>query len=452
MSAIRDFVDFITQSGPNFAPSTSAGQSGSTDDEPLSDDPPPGDAPPPDDPPPSPKKSVRIDPPAARMEPGSFMEFRAVAIYEDGERDLTSKVLWRSDNEDVVTVDANGRARAKHASPKTISITAEFDDDPDHGVDVASAEITVTANQTSPSDLISVAIDPPAADMASGTSKQFRAIAHYDNREEDMTSKVTWNSANEDVVIVDALGIAIAKSPNAAPVSIEAVFFDGSFIASSEITVTTSAVGPTHQNPRNPVAPRKSARQPTLRMGDNSPDGWVEYLQELLGLEPTGNFDRTTKAAVLDYQANKRLMVDGIVGNQTWASLRHDNPEAPGVDGRAPGFVDHGQKARWYTVDQPFLYSPVGDIARITAVSVGDADLQGGGGTVAVTDLDGNTTTKRFTIGGPSKRTPNDQGDQYWVVLKDFSKTFNVSPEEVQQCKIELTFDAELGGDYWTNA
>src|SRR5262249_57462792 len=96
-------------------------------------------------------------------------------------------------------------------------------------------------------------------------------------------------------------------------------------------------------------------------------------------------------AAVKKYQADNNLMVDGIVGNQTWASLRHDNPQQPGVDGRAPGtFVDHGQKARWYTVDVPFFYVPGLDVGRLTAVSVGDADLEGGGGTVTVTTKEGN--------------------------------------------------------------
>src|SRR5205823_14358794 len=120
-----------------------------------------------------------------------------------------------------------------------------------------------------------------------------------------------------------------------------------------EITVT--AAGPQQKNPQNPVVPvdptvnsPKSARSPTLRKGDTSPDGWVEYLQELLGLPPTGTFDQATEVAVKKYQADNNLMADGIVGNQTWASLRHDNPEQPGTDGRAPGtFVDHGQKARW---------------------------------------------------------------------------------------------------------
>src|SRR4029453_2962488 len=89
--------------------------------------------------------------------------------------------------------------------------------------------------------------------------------------------------------------------------------------------------------PKAPTAPDKKseARQPTLRLGDQSVDGWVEYLQKLLNaiLDPSpnlklnGNFDQATYKAVVAYQKREGLVVDGVVGNQTWASLRFANPE-----------------------------------------------------------------------------------------------------------------------------
>src|SRR4051812_11676634 len=43
-------------------------------------------------------------------------------------------------------------------------------------------------------------------------------------------------------------------------------------------------------NARPAFSPPPQSRQPTLRKGDKSPDGWVEYLQELLKIKVTGQF------------------------------------------------------------------------------------------------------------------------------------------------------------------
>ncbi|MBA2282581.1 MAG: peptidoglycan-binding protein [Acidimicrobiia bacterium] len=90
---------------------------------------------------------------------------------------------------------------------------------------------------------------------------------------------------------------------------------------------------------------------PTLRYGDESADGWVEYLQELLsvfvneGIEKTGRFDDATLHAVKRAQAALGLdYMDGVVGDETWAGLRGEEHTDPGTDGReAHTFVDEGQ-------------------------------------------------------------------------------------------------------------
>ena len=67
--------------------------------------------------------------------------------------------------------------------------------------------------------------------------------------------------------------------------------------------------------------------EPTLHYGDQSADGWVEYAQELLlGVAPNikidGIFLDETIKAVYEFQQQNGLMVDGVVGNQTWSVLR----------------------------------------------------------------------------------------------------------------------------------
>lgn len=94
---------------------------------------------------------------------------------------------------------------------------------------------------------------------------------------------------------------------------------------------------------------------PTLRRDDTSADGWVEYLQQLLTVPalalghsqwpdtPTGVFDELTETVVRGYQEHCHLLVDGVVGDQTWAALRRDDPMAPATDGREPhSFTDQG--------------------------------------------------------------------------------------------------------------
>jgi hypothetical protein len=73
--------------------------------------------------------------------------------------------------------------------------------------------------------------------------------------------------------------------------------------------------------------PRSSgAGEPTLRQGARGPS--VQVLQQALkdhGFDPgpvDGQFGPHTRAAVVAYQQAEGLTVDGIVGPQTWGSLR----------------------------------------------------------------------------------------------------------------------------------
>jgi hypothetical protein len=110
------------------------------------------------------------------------------------------------------------------------------------------------------------------------------------------------------------------------------------------------------------------AEYPTLRNGDEAVDGWVEYMQELLGfmlathgsstdVEKTGRFTDATELAVKEYQGLAHLTVDGVVGDQTWASLRGEQAQGVGGDGRAHhSFVQQGPHATIYR-ERAFGYS-----------------------------------------------------------------------------------------------
>lgn len=70
------------------------------------------------------------------------------------------------------------------------------------------------------------------------------------------------------------------------------------------------------------------ATDPTLRQGDSG--AAVTELQQLLNAKGSnitvdGIFGNATRTAVVQFQQQNGIVVDGIVGTQTWQALRRDN-------------------------------------------------------------------------------------------------------------------------------
>ena len=214
---------------------------------------------------------------------------------------------------------------------------------------------------------------------------------------------------------------------------------------------------PTPPPPETPFVPPVESKQPTLRKGDSSADGWVEFAQKLLneavnaGLQVNGNFDGAMLAAVKKFQASQKppLLVDGVIGNQTWAALRHATPEKPSTDGRKPHeFVEKGVEARWVFEDTDNnRYFADTDFFRLLVESVGD------------TPLDPKTeATIRVTAPGAApklvkaKLLPRDAGSTHRVEVKNFRKIFPSNPKDapVTQYRVEAFLPQDLGGDNYT--
>jgi peptidoglycan hydrolase-like protein with peptidoglycan-binding domain len=123
-------------------------------------------------------------------------------------------------------------------------------------------------------------------------------------------------------------------------------------------------------------------QEPTLRHGDTGNEGWVEYLQGLLILEghdtvtKNGSFDDATLDAVRKYQLHNGLLADGVVGNQTWAALRHADPQMASSDGRERGtYVEDTREARWVYDEEMVLVDAAADELLFIAINVGSAPL-----------------------------------------------------------------------------
>jgi hypothetical protein len=87
----------------------------------------------------------------------------------------------------------------------------------------------------------------------------------------------------------------------------------------------------------------------------------------------------------------------------------------------------------------------------MAAVSVGDGDLKGAKATIRVTPPGTDPKTVQVALGDPEQRTPDNQGDFYYVRIPNFLKTFpskqpDAKPEDYF---IEAYFEQAQGGDFW---
>jgi len=115
--------------------------------------------------------------------------------------------------------------------------------------------------------------------------------------------------------------------------------------------------------------------EPTLRKGDKSTDGWVEFLQAKLAtwdsnLKIDGDFGDETFKAVVAFQRDNELQdQSGVVGDETWSVLRGDDERAePGTSEWDGADVDKGVKLRFWDYVH---YEDPGDRLHLSTFSVG---------------------------------------------------------------------------------
>lgn len=193
------------------------------------------------------------------------------------------------------------------------------------------------------------------------------------------------------------------------------------------------------------------ANEPTLRRGDQSADGWVEYLQKQLqllgggtldirdGWEPTGEFDEETEHYVRAFQTYNHIMSDGVVGDETWNMLHgmSDNLD-PHTDGRAPHtYVEQAPLLQW---ENDGHYDAGTDSYTYVTMNVGQTPLLAVVATVAVTYGDVGLRADHC-IGWTDSGQPAGPGEQikftFWLERR------LALTEDVE---IELRLPDESGG------
>jgi hypothetical protein len=210
--------------------------------------------------------------------------------------------------------------------------------------------------------------------------------------------------------------------------------------------------------------PPAQSKQPTLRVGDESPDGWVEYAQWLLNqwrgknrkprLPENVKFDRAMEAAVVDFQKVANCQPDGVIGNQTWSALRDDRTrDQIGTDGRQPHtFEQKGAQARFLTEGAgDTLFMVKSDFFEMQVVSVGEQPIDDFKVTVRVTQPDGTTHTHEVPMGKGVPLSSKGRGYAYVPSVANFHRTFSIGDDvDPDACQVEAYLPAVLGGDRWS--
>ena len=212
----------------------------------------------------------------------------------------------------------------------------------------ANCQITITNNTKLPLSLARQGhergdfMTSPQTTVAPGASTLFVSVETPHAKEQGCKGFVVWEVGSPSVAIwrVEWDNPEQAKNTALATIDPQAAGFmsleqigQGDENVPVAFTLAGGAAGPgpgpgpgPEVDP--PFEPPAKPGQPTLRKGDKSPDGWVEYAQQTLNfqlktnLTVDGDFGNGTLAAVHKFQQAKGLLDDGVIGNQTWAALR----------------------------------------------------------------------------------------------------------------------------------
>lgn len=193
--------------------------------------------------------SMSITPTNAKINKGTTRQFTATGLYSDNTiKDITSEVSWNSLQSQVASIDTSGRVTAKATGVATITALS--------GNISGSTSVTVP-----PATLVSIAVTPLNVILLSGATQQFKAIATYsDGSTADVTSAVTWNSANLNIATVNTTNgraSAVAKGST----TISASYF-GTITGTVGLTVTSAVIESILEiKPLNPSIPQGTTQQ-----------------------------------------------------------------------------------------------------------------------------------------------------------------------------------------------
>ena len=147
------------------------------------------------------------------------------------ENATNQKVSWKSSDEAVATVDANGKVTGVKAGEATITVTTE------DGGKTATCKVTVSDKQV---NVTEVKLNKTQTSILVGANETLVATVLPENA---TNQKVSWKSSNEAVATVDANGKVTGVKAGEATITVTTE--DGGMTATCKVYVNTATVAVT---------------------------------------------------------------------------------------------------------------------------------------------------------------------------------------------------------------
>jgi hypothetical protein len=144
--------------------------------------------------------SISIAPRGASIPLGKNQQLSAIGIYSDGSKqDLTSSVQWSSSVPTILSLSSTGMATAAALGTATVTATS--------GTVSGADQLHV-----GPPIVVSFTVAPAGSVLAVGGREQLSAVARFsDGTTGDMTTSVSWDSANSAIANVSNQGLVLAR-------------------------------------------------------------------------------------------------------------------------------------------------------------------------------------------------------------------------------------------------
>src|ERR1700675_757128 len=197
----------------------------------------------------NPTLTLSLSPPAMR-------QFVATGQYSFGNpQDITNQLTWVSANTTVATMDNKGVATAVGSG--RVIISGSIQDPVSLKIFQVSTILTVVPQLTG------ITISPASAQIARGTTQQFKATGTYnDGTSPDITALVTWNSAQPAIATISASpgtqGLALAASPGSTSISASLGTLSS---PNSSLVVSSAHLASLALTPANPTVPLATSQQ-----------------------------------------------------------------------------------------------------------------------------------------------------------------------------------------------
>jgi len=193
-------------------------------------------------------QSIALTPANPSVPAGGTDQFTATGTYSDqSTQDLTTQVTWASATTSVATISSasGSQGLATAVATGTCSISA-----------ILAGVTGTTVLTVSPAVLLSIAVTPVNPSIVAGITDRFTATGTYsDKSTRDLTTQVTWASANTSVATISnaagskGLATAVATGTSSISAALAGV------TRTTVLTVTAAVLQSIAVTPANPSVP-----------------------------------------------------------------------------------------------------------------------------------------------------------------------------------------------------